>query len=157
LPDSRLLARHRYRDEHRRHAAELAYPSSFTDAEWEWIAPLFHRHNPRGRPERYPRRLLLDAIGYVVRSGCGWRMLPNDFPPWQLVYATFRRWAAAGLFETMNDRLRARWREREQRERDPTASVLDSQSVRTGEKGGSAGSMRAKRSKAASATWSPTR
>ncbi|WP_422730872.1 transposase [Modicisalibacter xianhensis] len=75
----------RYRD------PEQRYPSSFTDAVWRLIADLFEEEGQRGTPPRYPRRLLVDACCYVVRSGCSWSMLPRDFPPWQNVYRTFRR------------------------------------------------------------------
>jgi transposase len=112
---------------------------------------MFEKHGG-GRPEIYSRRRLVDAISYVVRSGCSWRMLPKDFPPWQNVYATFRRWAAKGLLERMHDRLCARWRERLGREAAPTAGVIDSQSVKTSERGGPRGTMPGRRSKAASAT-----
>lgn len=127
------------------------YPTMLFDAEWALLAPVFARRNARGRPERYTRRQMLEAIHFVLRSGCPWRMLPKDDPPWQIVYATFRRWAKEGRFEVMHDLLRARWRERQARDASPSAAVLDSQSVRTAEKGASAVSMRRKRSRDASA------
>lgn len=145
------LRRYGYSPAHRRSEAGQTYPSNVTDIEWELIRDLFEQKGP-GRPELHPRRTIFDAISYVVRSGCSWRMLPKDFPRWQLVYMTFRRWSDAGLFEQMHDRMRALWREREGRDEHPTASVLDSQSVRTAEKGGSTVSMRARKSKGASAT-----
>jgi transposase len=126
------------------------YPSSVTDVEWALVRDLFERKGP-GRPEQYTRRAMVDAIRYVVQSGCAWRMLPKDFPRWQVVYATFRRWSDDGLFEQMHDRMRRLWREREGRDDNPTASVLDSQSVRTAEKGGSTVSMRERKSTGASA------
>lgn len=138
--------RYGYTDAHRRKAEACEYPSSVTDVEWAMIRDLFERQGP-GRPEKFRRRLMFDAIQYVVRSGCAWRMLPKGFPPWQAVYATFRRWSDDGLFERMHDRMRALWREREGRSENPTASVLDSQSVRTAEKGGPMDSMPARRSK----------
>ena len=153
LPPAR---RYGYTKAHRREPTETRYPSDLTDVEWALVADLFERKGP-GRPESHPRRRMLEAINYVVRSGCAWRLLPKEFPPWALVYMTFRRWSDAGLFETMHDRLRALWREREGRAEAPTAAVIDSQSVKTSEKGGSAASTRARRSKAASATSSPTR
>jgi transposase len=82
---------------------------------------------------------MLDACIYVLRSGCSWRMLPKDFPPWQAVYRTFRRWLARGLFETMYDELRALWRSRQRRAPDPTGAILDSQSVKTSTQGGPKG------------------
>jgi transposase len=142
--------RYGYTATHRR-SNEGAYASSVTDVEWEHIRDLFEHQGP-GRPELYSRRELFDAISYVVRSGCAWRMLPKEFPKWTIVYMTFRRWCDAGLFEAMHDRLREMWREREGRDARPTGAVLDSQSVKTSEKGGLTVSMRPKRSRAASAT-----
>jgi transposase len=113
------------------------YPGSVTDEEWALLEPVFApARRGRGRPGRYPRRLLLDAIFYVVRSGCAWRLLPRDFPPWENVYATFRRWAREGRFERMHDELRRLWRERIGRDGEPTAGIVDSQSARSTEKGG---------------------
>ena len=146
-----VTKRYGYTEAHRRGRGEV-YASSVTDVEWALIRDLFERSGP-GRPERYARRLVFDAISYVVRSGCAWRMLPKDFPPWPIVYATFRRWSDAKLFEEMHDRMRALWREREGRSEAPTASVLDSQSVRTAEKGGSTVTTRARKSKGVSATF----
>jgi putative transposase len=153
LPPSR---RYGYTKAHRREPTQTRYPSDLTDVEWALVADLFERKGP-GRPETHPRRRMLEAISYIVRSGCPWRLLPKEFPPWALAYMTFRRWSEAGLFETMHDRLRALWREREGRAEAPTAAVIDSQSVRTSEKGGSMVMTRARRSKAASGTSSPIR
>ena len=82
---------------------------------------------------------MLDACLYVVRSGVPWRLLPNDLPPWQDVYATFRRWTTQGLFEKTYDRLREAWRAREHRAAEPTAGVIDTQSVKTSAQGGPKG------------------
>jgi putative transposase len=153
LPPAR---RYGYTKAHRREPTETRYPSDLTAVEWALVADLFEHKGP-GRPEKHPRRRVLEAMSYVIRSGCAWRLLPKEFPPWALVYMTFRRWSEAGLFETMNDRLRALWREREGRAEAPTAAIIDSQSVKTSEKGGSTVSTRARRSKAASATSSRTR
>lgn len=94
--------------------ARVPYPGALTDEEWNLVADLFEHDGP-GKPPKYPRRQLLDACCYAVRTGCSWRMLPKDLPPWQDVYAHFRRWAARNLFEAMHDRLRAMWRKREGR------------------------------------------
>jgi transposase len=101
------------------------------------VRELFESHT--GRPPKYPRRQVLDACIYVLRSGCSWRMLPKDFPPWETVYRTFRRWLAQDLFEQMYDELRKLWRSRERRAADPTAAILDSQSVKTSPQGGPKG------------------
>jgi putative transposase len=141
-----------YQSHHRRPSTRRGYPSSLTDAEWGLVRDLFETSGGPGRPGDYSRRELLDAICYVVRAGCAWRMLPKGFPTWQNVYATFRRWVSKGLFERMHDRLRAQWRAREERDANPTAAVIDSQSVKTAEKGGPTGTTGARRSTAASAT-----
>ena len=127
-----------YNNRHRDPGDAVRYPSSLTDAEWALVADLFEKKGP-GKPPLYPRRLLVDACCYVVRSGCPWRLLPKDFPPWQDVYATFRRWTDKGLFEAMHDRLRTMWRQRMGREDAPTAGVLDSQSIKTSAQGGPKG------------------
>jgi len=79
---------------------------------------------------------MLDAVFYVVRSGCTWRMLPAHFPPWETVYAAFDRWKRTGQLERVYEALRVMWREREGRDPEASAGIVDSQSVRTTEKGG---------------------
>ena len=128
----------RYTEAHRDEGDSDRYPHGLTDAEWKLVGDLFERPGP-GRPPQYPRRKMVDAICYVLRSGCPWRMLPKDLPPWQSVYAHFRRWANLGLFEQMHDRLRAMWREREHRAVEPTAAIIDAQSVKTSAQGGPKG------------------
>lgn len=131
--------RYGYTDAHRRLEPEQTYPSCLTDAEWGLVEDLFDNGGGRGTPPQYSRRLLVDACCYAVRTGCAWRMLPKAFPPWQNVYRTFRRWSEQGKFEQMHDRLRARWREREGRQAEPTAAVLDAQSTRGSPQGGDNG------------------
>jgi transposase len=143
--------RYGYGPRHRREGLKLLYPSSLTDVEWDLVRDLFEHAGP-GRPPVHGRRVMLDAIFYVVRSGCPWRMLPKDFPKWQTVYAQFRHWAEQGCFEAMHDRLRSLWRERIGRACQPTAALVDSQSVKTAEKGGPSGTTRVRRSRVASAT-----
>jgi len=128
-----------YREAHRDPGDAVRYPCGLTDTEWEQIRHLFDPPGRTGRPPKYPRRQMLDACVYVLRSGCSWRMLPKDLPPWEAVYRTFRRWLAKGLFEQMYDELRKLWRSRERRHPDPTAGILDSQSVRTSAQGGPKG------------------
>lgn len=129
---------HRFAEVHRRPGPQGGYPSSLTDLEWELVRDLFETDG-QGRPPKYPRRSMLDACCYVVRSGCAWRMLPKEFPKWQDVYATFRRWTEAKKFEVMNQRLAAMWREREGRNASPTAAIIDAQSVRGSPQGGPRG------------------
>ena len=115
-------------------AARRGYPSDLSDDEWLLIEPLLPA--PRwggpagGRPEAHPRREIVNAIRYLVRSGCAWRQLPADFPPWQTVYDYFRRWQADGTTGRVHDALRAQARLAAGRDREPTAAVIDSQSVR---------------------------
>jgi transposase len=82
------------------------YPSDLTDAEWAVLDPLIPRARKPGRPVRYSKRAVLDAIFYLVRSGCPWRMLPHDLPPWRLVWHYFAHWKKVGLWETLNAVLR---------------------------------------------------
>lgn len=135
-PDRR---RYGYTQAHRRHEPEQRYPSCLTDAEWALVSDLFDRPDAQGLPPTHSRRLMVDACCYVVRTGCSWRMLPREFPHWDNVYKTFRRWSEQGKFERMHDRLRNLWRERENRAAAPTAAVLDAQSTRSSPQGGEHG------------------
>lgn len=82
------------------------YPSNLTDAEWKLIEPLVPGPKLFGRPPRYTKRAILEAIFYVVRSGCAWRMLAHDFPPWRIVYYYFMVWRRDGLWQRIHDTLR---------------------------------------------------
>lgn len=130
--------RYGYADWHRDPGDAVRYPSGLTDAEWALVSDLFEVTGP-GKPPTYPRRMMVDACLYVVRTGSSWRMLPKNFPPWQDVYATFRRWTHKRLFEQMHNRLREMWRQRAHRDVAPTKAILDSQSVKTGPEGGPKG------------------
>jgi putative transposase len=110
------------------------YPSDLTDEQWQILRPLLPRANKLGRPQ-IDRRAILDAILYVVRTGCQWRQLPLDFPRWKTVYTVFWRWRKAGLWERLHDTLRKRVRQAAGKKRTPSAAILDSQSVRTAEGG----------------------
>ena len=112
------------------------YPNDLTDKEWSLIEPLFTTDRTKGgRPPKHSRREILNAIFYVLRTGCQWRFLPHDFPPWRAVYVQYTRWQRKNLFEKMNDHLRRSLRELLGRKADPSAGVADSQSVKTTEKG----------------------
>ena len=129
------------------------YPTDLTDAQWAQLAPLLIKHSGRpGRPRKHELRSVVDALLYVLRGGISWRALPHDFPPWESIYDHFRRWKRDGTLERIHDALREQVRSRAGRDASPSAAVLDSQSVRTTEKGDPAATMRAKRSGGASAT-----
>ncbi|MFI6456853.1 IS5 family transposase [Streptosporangium amethystogenes] len=101
-----------------------------TDEQWALIEPLLPAPHWDGRPDKHPRREVVDAIMYVVRTGCSWRQLPVDFPPWQTVYWHFVRWEDQGVTQQMVDVLRRRVRKEAGRKAEPSAAVLDSQSVK---------------------------
>jgi transposase len=106
------------------------YPTDMTDEEWSVIAPLFPGPETRGRPRKTDLREVVNAIRYLVRTGCGWEMLPSDFPPWQTVYWWFRRFMRQLLFHTIHDIALMADRERAGREASPTAGIIDSQSIK---------------------------
>lgn len=128
------------------------YPSDLTDRQWAEIEPLVPDAKPGGRARKADKRELVEAILYALRSGCSWRMLPHDFPPWQTVYYYLRRWQGEGVWERVQHHLVVRDRERAGRQASPSAAVLDSQSVRTADqRGDHAASTPRRRSGAASA------
>lgn len=132
----------------RQHSRDhLRYGSDLSDAEWEIIAPFMPPPARTGRPRLWTMREIMNAIFYVLRSGCAWRLLPKDFPPTNTVYGWFLRFRRDGLFETINHHLVMADRERGGREASPSAAVIDSQSVRTVEAGGPRGYDAAKKIK----------
>ena len=134
------------------------YPTDVTDAQWRLIEPLVPPPKSGGRPATVDRREIINAIFYHVRNGGTWRALPHDFPNWKTVYHYFSQWRDDGTWQRIHDALRDAVRRAAGRDPSPSAAILDAQSVKTAEKGGSvAASMAARRSKGASATLLSTR
>jgi putative transposase len=113
-----------------------AYQSDLSDAEWSCLEPHLPVPEATGRPKLHSAREILDAIFYVVRGGCAWRLLPHDFPPWKTVYHYFRFWRLDGTWERMHAALRKRVRVRLRRNPQPSAAIVDSQSIKTTGVGG---------------------
>lgn len=108
-----------------------AYDTDLSDAEWQKIAPLISAAKPGGRPRSQNMQQIVNAVFYIVKAGCTWRLLPHDLPKWQTVYYYFRRWEADGTWEKIHDYLRAEVRIRAGRKVEPSAGIADSQSVKT--------------------------
>lgn len=129
------------------------YSSDLNDDQWNVIAPLIPSAKPGGRPRTVDMREILNAIFYVVRSGCAWRLLPHDMPVWSTVYDYFRQFRKAGVWLCIHDTLRAQLRRQEGRQESPSAAIIDSQSVKTTEKGGLVATMRVRKSTDESVIW----
>lgn len=112
-----------------------AYPTDLNDTEWQEILPYLPEDKPTGRPREHSLREILNAIFYITRSGCSWRMMPHDLPPWKTVYHYFRLWRKEAFWEALNRILREKLREKKGRNRNPSAAIIDSQSVKTLEGG----------------------
>jgi putative transposase len=111
-----------------------AYQSDLKDQEWQWLEPCMPEPSTkgtRGRPQEWPLREIINGIFYVLRTGCQWRMMPHDLPPWPSVYYHYRKWRLSGLWEEINTMLREKVRQREGREATPSAAIVDAQSVKT--------------------------
>jgi transposase len=116
--------------------ARKAYPSDISNAEWQIIEPLLPEAQCIGRPREVDFREILNGIFYVLHQGCTWRALPHDLPPWQTVYNYFRHWQRLGVWQKIHTQLRHQVRESVDKTENPTASIIDSQSVKTAEKRG---------------------
>src|SRR5918998_4937566 len=112
------------------------YPTDLSDDEWGYLRPYLPEPARRGRPRLHGLRAILDAVFYVLKSGCPWRWLPREFPPWKTVYDWFRRWRIDGTWERLNAELRELLRARLGRDPNPSAGIVDSQSARTTGVGG---------------------
>lgn len=108
------------------------YPTDLTDRQWALVEPLLPERpaGPAGRPVVHEERAIVDAILYLTRAGCSWRMLPKDFPPWQTVYGYFREWRNDGTLKRLHDALREQVRVKESRNLEPSAGIVDSQSLK---------------------------
>lgn len=125
------------------------YPTDLTDKEWEVIEPLLPKaKRGAGKKPKYSRRRMFDAIFYILKTGCTWRDLPHDFPPWKAVDSQYRRWKDKKVFESVHHHLRRSLRQLLGKNQEASVAIADSQSVKTTEKKGSVGLMGARRLRA---------
>jgi len=131
--------------ETRKKVGELGLGARLSDAEYALIVRFLPAPKSGGRPSKTDPRLVFDGILHVLRTGCQWRMLPEIFPPWQTVYGFFRAWLRAGVLDRALRELRKQARRAAGHDEEPSAAIIDSQSVKTTEKGGRAALMPARR------------
>ena len=132
------------------------YRSDLTDNQWSRLDPLLNEprgeRHAGGRPRKYEQRRVVDALLYVVKTGCQWRQLPSDFPPWKTVHEHFRAWRDSGVWERVGQTLREQRRKAGGRNATPTVAIIDSQSAKTALKGGGAVTTLARKLRGASGT-----
>jgi putative transposase len=116
-------------------AQRLAYTTDLTDEEWQILEPLLPPEKTGGRPRKYPMREVINGIQSVRRGGGAWRLMPHDLPQWQTAYQTFRAWRRDGTWRRIHDHLRERLRTRMGRHPQPSAAIIDAQTMKTTEKG----------------------
>ena len=141
--------------------SKLRYPSDLTDEEWSHVAPLIPPAKHGGRKRTVLVREVVTGLMYILSTGCQWRAIPKDLPPRSTLYDSFDLWTWDGTLDHIHHALYVKCREQASREASPTAAIIDSQSVKSAEKGGLRSTrramMRAKRSRARSVTFSSTR
>jgi len=130
------------------------YPTDLKDKEWEILKPYLPKAKPGGRPRSVNLREVLNAIFYRERTGCAWEMLPHDFPPAKTVYDYFNKWSQDSTWERINGILVRQIREAEGRDPEPSAAIIDSQSVKTVERGANVAMTMPRRLRDANATCS---
>lgn len=133
-------------------ALEKRYTSDLTYGQWKRVEPLIPPAKPGGHPRTTCIHCVLNAIFYRLKNGCGWRDLPKEFPVWETVYDYYRAWTLDGTWKRIHDELRRDVRKQAGKAETPTACIIDSQSVKTAQKGGCVAMMPVKRSRAGSAT-----